>query len=149
MSNHPEAEGIPSYEALLEENIRLKSELQALRERCAEASTAGDNDALYISEETPPPLAAVGTLTAEQVARYSRQLLVSDFGVQAQKTLLSSSALVIGAGRDPWTGSHSVQSGPTRHLTGPHLHVYGRWPGFYCVAVLGWGRHWTPRYSRL
>jgi hypothetical protein len=118
MSNHPEAAGLPTYEALLQENIRLKSELQALRGRCAEASTTGDNDALHISEETPPPLAAVGTLTAEQVARYSRQLLVSDFGVQAQKALLSSSALVIGAGRDSWTGSHGVQSGPKRHLTG-------------------------------
>jgi len=38
------------------------------------------------------------TLSKEQVARYSRQLLVPEFGVAGQERLLASSVLIIGAG---------------------------------------------------
>ena len=38
------------------------------------------------------------SLTKEQVARYSRQLILPDIGVQGQERLLSASVLVVGAG---------------------------------------------------
>ena len=37
-------------------------------------------------------------LTNGEIARYSRQLLLPEFGVGAQKRLKSSSALIVGAG---------------------------------------------------
>lgn len=44
------------------------------------------------------PLARLDALSAEQISRYSRQLLLPCFGTAAQLELCSSSALVIGAG---------------------------------------------------
>lgn len=48
--------------------------------------------------EHPKPLPQRESLNAEQISRYSRQLLLPCFGTAAQLRLCSSSALVIGAG---------------------------------------------------
>ena len=49
-------------------------------------------------------------LSAEQIERYSRQLLLNDgFGVNGQRQLLSSKVLVIGAGGIGSTGEHSLK----------------------------------------
>ena len=50
----------------------------------------------------PPPAWVAGagghTLTASQIQRYSRQLLLPSFGVEAQERLAKGSVLVVGAG---------------------------------------------------
>ncbi|KAF8009105.1 hypothetical protein BT93_J0178 [Corymbia citriodora subsp. variegata] len=62
------------------------------------------NDAV-LSNGSCPPAAAVAAeaglghgLSPEMIYRYSRQLLLPSFGVQAQSNLLKSSVLVVGAG---------------------------------------------------
>ena len=42
--------------------------------------------------------AEAGKLTNGEIARYSRQLLLPEFGIAAQRRLKSSSALIVGAG---------------------------------------------------
>lgn len=42
--------------------------------------------------------ASPGQLSADMIYRYSRQLILPSFGVEAQENLLKSSILVIGAG---------------------------------------------------
>lgn len=55
--------------------------------------------ASHESTSSIPSLPVIQSLTSDQIARYSRQLLLSDgFGVSGQRKLLSSSILVIGAG---------------------------------------------------
>jgi adenylyltransferase/sulfurtransferase len=61
------------------------------------ASLPNDSDSIHdIPTRHNPPMAS---LTSDQIARYSRQLLLSDgFGITGQQQLLSSSILVVGAG---------------------------------------------------
>lgn len=46
----------------------------------------------------PPLVAAVSSLSNEEITRYSRHLLIPDVGVEGQRRLKSSKVLVIGAG---------------------------------------------------
>lgn len=63
------------------ENHALKDEIERLRRQSLEKTWA-----------------AVHGLSKNQVERYSRQLLLGSFGVEAQDKLCRSSALVIGCG---------------------------------------------------
>lgn len=46
----------------------------------------------------PPLVEPAGELTRDEVARYSRHLIIPDVGVQGQKRLKNARVLVIGAG---------------------------------------------------
>ncbi|KAL3151284.1 Adenylyltransferase and sulfurtransferase MOCS3 [Trebouxia sp. C0009 RCD-2024] len=72
----------------------LRRENEVLRARLAQvtASPASPDSECKRWEAGPH------SLTSDQIGRYSRQLLLPSFGVQAQERLLNSSALVIGAG---------------------------------------------------
>ncbi|EWM22791.1 molybdopterin biosynthesis [Nannochloropsis gaditana] len=125
-----ETTGQPSsYETLVEENRRLKAQLHCQesqlrlheQERLKQgrhipppsahfppcASTASPPvpsppaSSSSSSPSNPLPLPPVHSLSSSEISRYSRQLLVSRFGVTGQRNLLSSSVLVVGAG-DPW-----------------------------------------------
>ncbi|KAM3570588.1 hypothetical protein VYU27_007352 [Nannochloropsis oceanica] len=97
-----------SYEALLEENLRLKEQLQQLQQQHQRQQSQQQQQQqrkktpstpLSCSSSVPlPPLPPVHQLTSEHITRYSRQLLLPSFGVQGQRNLLSSSVLVVGAG---------------------------------------------------
>lgn len=100
--------GPPSYGELQAENERLKRELRELRSgHASQAAT----ESSPTGSEALPQLPAVEALTASQISRYSRQLLVSEFGTTGQKRLLSSSVLVIGAGEAaPYDEDHTVRT---------------------------------------
>ncbi|OBH17640.1 adenylyltransferase/sulfurtransferase MoeZ [Mycolicibacter sinensis] len=51
-----------------------------------------------MSNSLPPLVEPAGELTKEEVARYSRHLIIPDVGVQGQKRLKNARVLVIGAG---------------------------------------------------
>ena len=71
--------------------IKLEAELEDRRKkRAAEERLESAEIALAKKE--------ANSLTIFDVARYSRQLLLPEFGVRAQRRLKSSSALIVGAG---------------------------------------------------
>ena len=71
--------------------INLEAELEYRRKkRAAEERLESAEIALAKKE--------ANSLTIFDVARYSRQLLLPEFGVRAQRRLKSSSALIVGAG---------------------------------------------------
>ena len=73
------------------ELINLEDELEDRRKkRAAEERLESAEIALAKKE--------ANSLTKNDVARYSRQLLLPEFGVRAQRRLKSSSALIVGAG---------------------------------------------------
>jgi adenylyltransferase/sulfurtransferase len=51
-----------------------------------------------VSTSLPPLVEPAGELTREEVARYSRHLIIPDLGVDGQKRLKNAKVLVIGAG---------------------------------------------------
>src|SRR5947209_18617827 len=51
-----------------------------------------------MSTSLPPLVEPAGELTADEVARYSRHLVIPDLGVDGQKRLESARVLVVGAG---------------------------------------------------
>jgi molybdopterin/thiamine biosynthesis adenylyltransferase/rhodanese-related sulfurtransferase len=51
-----------------------------------------------VSTSLPPLVAPAAELTREEVARYSRHLIIPDLGVEGQKRLKNARVLVIGAG---------------------------------------------------
>jgi adenylyltransferase/sulfurtransferase len=79
----------------LEAKIRsLEEENRQLRLERAAAPSAVD-----LPQVPASPLKPVDELSRDQIERYSRQLLLQEgFGVTGQRTLLSSSVLVVGAG---------------------------------------------------
>lgn len=95
-----------TLEALQAENAKLRADLERLR-----APTAG---AKQPAATAPPAEAANGSgpaateapawdglghgLTKDQIARYSRQIVLHSFGVEAQARLCRGSVLIIGAG---------------------------------------------------
>lgn len=70
------------------------SALQAELSTCS--SEDGTNGTNCCSRLPEPP--SDGQLSADMIYRYSRQLILPSFGVEAQASLLKSSVLVIGAG---------------------------------------------------
>jgi sulfur-carrier protein adenylyltransferase/sulfurtransferase len=58
----------------------------------------GDNEETLVSTSLPPLVDPAAELTREEVARYSRHLIIPDLGVDGQKRLKNARVLVIGAG---------------------------------------------------
>lgn len=91
----------------LQDRVRKQEvEIEALREqvRRLEGDESKNSDP-NITLETPTVTSERTALSAAQIERYSRQLLLNDgFGVEGQRKLLSSSVLVIGAGGIGSTG---------------------------------------------
>mmetsp|Transcript_30288 Transcript_30288/g.61795 ORF Transcript_30288/g.61795 Transcript_30288/m.61795 type:complete len:646 (+) Transcript_30288:117-2054(+) len=99
--------GAIGLERVEEQDIySLREEVEFLKKRIAELKSSNKVDEATAVKEEPsrdssniPVLTPVQTLRPDQISRYSRQLLLNDgFGVEGQKKLLSTSALVIGAG---------------------------------------------------
>src|ERR1700731_3659482 len=53
---------------------------------------------MSVSTSLPPLVEPAAELTRDEVARYSRHLIIPDLGVDGQKRLKSARVLVIGAG---------------------------------------------------
>lgn len=90
-----------------DEEIRaLKKQVARLEsERINESNSSAD-----LKEEHVTTISTDESLSAQQIERYSRQLLLNDgFGVQGQLMLLSSSVLVIGAGGIGSTGTSDCE----------------------------------------
>lgn len=97
----------PTYSELLNENLLLKSRIAALEAELKKSKTSdsGDSAAAASSasdrthETTPHSDGAVlPRLAHEQIERYSRQLILHDVGVKAQKRICNARVLVVGAG---------------------------------------------------
>src|SRR6266545_5273473 len=67
------------------------------RRRCAE-QTGGRTRARRHRMSLPPLVEPAAELTKEEVARYSRHLIIPDVGVDGQKRLKNAKVLVVGAG---------------------------------------------------
>lgn len=73
------------------------STLQAQLSACASGDGADGTSCSAPRLAAPEPPSG-GQLSADMIYRYSRQLILPSFGVEAQANLLKSSVLVIGAG---------------------------------------------------
>lgn len=83
-------------ERLRVENARLKEELKL---HSAASSLIGeDEDDRGNACPSPSWTGLSHNLTADQIRRYSRQLLLPSFGVEAQDRLCQGSVLIVGAG---------------------------------------------------
>jgi molybdopterin/thiamine biosynthesis adenylyltransferase/rhodanese-related sulfurtransferase len=60
--------------------------------------TTADRGEIRVSTTLPPLVEPAAELTREEVARYSRHLIIPDLGVDGQKRLKNARVLVIGAG---------------------------------------------------
>lgn len=96
-----------TYSVLLNENIALKARVAELEEKLAKfkktAETSAPPTATAKSDHKSTPssdsaISAAPRLSHEQIERYSRQLILHDVGVKAQKRICSASVLVVGAG---------------------------------------------------
>jgi adenylyltransferase/sulfurtransferase len=79
----------------------LEAKIRSLEEenRQLRLGRAVDPSAVDLSHVPDSPLELVDELSRNQIERYSRQLILQEgFGVAGQRTLLSSSVLVVGAG---------------------------------------------------
>lgn len=98
-------------EALQRENEALKAELQALRQQLQQQPAQADaspqsepssseqpSGPTSVVQPGPPASWASHGLSKEQVQRYSRQLLLPSFGLQAQQGVCSASVLIVGCG---------------------------------------------------
>lgn len=104
-------------ERLRAENAQLQAELDALRASQAGSLPQTTPPAAAATQEDPPAAAANGAaccppaapaasdwdglqhgLDKDQIARYSRQIILHSFGVQAQARLCRGSVLIVGAG---------------------------------------------------
>lgn len=64
---------------------KAEDQLEVLRKRCEQLGTTNETG------ET-------GKLTNEEIARYSRQIILPNFGVSGQLKLKNASVLIVGAG---------------------------------------------------
>mmetsp|Transcript_19533 Transcript_19533/g.32015 ORF Transcript_19533/g.32015 Transcript_19533/m.32015 type:complete len:454 (-) Transcript_19533:620-1981(-) len=87
-------------EELSAANDALRSRVAELEKALADSrrstNTRSSNDDIRDSE--PSSQKSNASFTKRQVARYSRQLLMPDIGVQGQKRLAAASVLLVGAG---------------------------------------------------
>ena len=89
----------PSYEALLAENAELKRQLQKLQlvhtgvDHAPKEAHIDPASGSASSQFTP-----FHALNANQIARYGRQLILSEVGVDVQSRLCAARVLVVGAG---------------------------------------------------
>lgn len=89
-----------SVDDLLEENARLREELEALKAQVPQLSApllCSDGE-LGSSTTQPQSFCQEHDLSKQEVERYSRQLLLPAFSVYAQSRLSRSSVLVVGCG---------------------------------------------------
>ncbi|KAJ8393014.1 hypothetical protein AAFF_G00069180 [Aldrovandia affinis] len=88
--------------SLKEQLLERDKEIAVLKDKLAQLQTLHrSNKPLNELQEkvtTLPPLKAKTTLTNEEIMRYSRQLLLPEFGVQGQLKLSQASVLVVGCG---------------------------------------------------
>lgn len=91
--------------ASLEHQLAVLSKQHEQDDSSTEDSTTNSNSissSNFFCSQPPPPAWVAGagghTLTASQIQRYSRQLLLPSFGVEAQERLAKGSVLVVGAG---------------------------------------------------
>lgn len=99
------ADLITELESLRAENARLKEELK-LHSVVEKRSVSSPGNLIGKDEDgggnaCPAPSWRAGlshNLTAAQIQRYSRQLLLPSFGVEAQEHLCKGSVLIVGAG---------------------------------------------------
>lgn len=96
-----------TYSALLNENVALKARVAELEEKLAkyeknaEAASPSTTPTTTDHKSTVQIDSAVSApprLSHEQIERYSRQLILHDVGVKAQKRICNASVLVVGAG---------------------------------------------------
>ncbi|KAG0047337.1 Molybdenum cofactor synthesis protein 3 [Gryganskiella cystojenkinii] len=88
-----------STEALRLKVIRLEAENEALKRQVQSLQQEQKQELLQpTSSLSLTPLEKVAKLTNPEIARYSRQLILPDFGIHAQLDLRNSSILVVGAG---------------------------------------------------
>ena len=80
-----------STSELQERKRRMMRELIAIEEELQSRKKNGERRRLAKVKDAE-------NLTNGEIARYSRQLLLPEFGVKAQRKLKSSSALIVGAG---------------------------------------------------
>lgn len=66
-----------------------EDQLEALRQRCEQLGT---------TTTTKTETGETGKLTNEEIARYSRQIILPNFGVSGQLKLKNASVLIVGAG---------------------------------------------------
>ncbi|EDW37219.1 GL26133 [Drosophila persimilis] len=94
-------------EALESERVKLKRDIADLRanlnrkEQCLrelEAAIAAGEDSDEAEESSNDMPTPQTKLTNDDIARYSRQLILQDFGVQGQLKLKNSSVLIVGMG---------------------------------------------------
>lgn len=83
-------------ESLQKAKLEIEDRISALQARLnSHTAENGSNDT---NSSEPVEMPFDGQLSADMIYRYSRQLLLPLFGVEAQANLLKSSVLVIGAG---------------------------------------------------
>ncbi|KAI1316626.1 hypothetical protein EDD11_009661 [Mortierella claussenii] len=105
---HPTAESAPlSASELLElehEVRRLKQEKEALEQQISALRLEKTQSSQSVLAAQLPangpldPLQKVAGLTNPEIARYGRQLILPDFGIQGQLSLRNTAVLVVGAG---------------------------------------------------
>ncbi|PWA51990.1 MoeZ/MoeB [Artemisia annua] len=96
-----ESNGCGDYDELVQELKSLKDSKRDIEARISVLETQLKNNKLNDEKVTSDCCSnnfGEHGLTADSIYRYSRQLLLPSFGVQAQSNLLKSSILVIGAG---------------------------------------------------
>src|ERR1700758_2095507 len=65
---------------------------------CVECGPRRRIEEISVSTSLPPLVEPAAELTRDEVARYSRHLIIPDLGVDGQKRLKNAKVLVIGAG---------------------------------------------------
>lgn len=85
-------------DALRDQLHVLESENSALRQQLAQLQRPSEPAATPRPELPPHPHTAVSPFTPTELQRYSRQILVSDMGVERQLRLQRASVLVLGVG---------------------------------------------------
>ncbi|XP_057781007.1 adenylyltransferase and sulfurtransferase MOCS3 [Salvia miltiorrhiza] len=82
--------------ALQKEKAAIDDRISALQAQLSTCASEDGTNGVNCCARPEPPTGA--KLSADMIYRYSRQLILPSFGVEAQANLLKSSVLVIGAG---------------------------------------------------
>ncbi|KAK4440979.1 Adenylyltransferase and sulfurtransferase MOCS3 [Sesamum alatum] len=85
-------------ESLEKAKAEIENRISSLRARLSSYGSVNGNEVANSSAPRPEETLLSGQLSPDMIYRYSRQLLLPSFGVEAQENLLKCSVLVIGAG---------------------------------------------------